>query len=103
MDLSEVREYQYGDDYRLEGNSALQSSYVKVYEEERVTVMVIIDVSRVLHLVLLYDKTRLVAKCGYFGFSAMLNNDKIGVIFFQKSRKFIPPRKEANIFFIRKF
>ncbi len=103
MAFSEVREYQYGDDIRnIDWNvtARFNHPFVKIYEEEReLTVMLLIDVSG----------------SGFFGtngqlkqeliteiaavlsFSAINNNDKVGVIFFSdKIEKFIPPKKGAS-------
>jgi uncharacterized protein (DUF58 family) len=103
MTFSEVREYQYGDDIRnIDWNvtARFNHPYVKIFEEEReLTVMLLIDVSG----------------SGYFGtqgqlkqeliteisavlsFSAINNNDKVGVIFFSdKIEKFIPPKKGSS-------
>ena len=100
MAFSEVREYQYGDDVRnIDWNvtARLAHPYVKIFEEEReLTVMLLVDVSG----------------SGYFGthsqfkedlaaeiaatlaFSAIANNDKVGVILFSdRIEKFIPPKK----------
>lgn len=100
MAFSEVREYQYGDDVRnIDWNvtARLAHPYVKIFEEEReLTVMLLVDVSG----------------SGYFGthsqfkedlaaeiaatlaFSAIANNDKVGMILFSdRIERFIPPKK----------
>ena len=100
MAFSEVREYQYGDDVRnMDWNvtARLRSPYVKVFEEEReMTVVLLVDVSR----------SRLFGTAGHnrrdvlaeiaavLSFSAIINNDKVGALFFsEKVEKFIPPKK----------
>ena len=100
MAFSEVREYQWGDDVRnMDWNvtARLNSPYVKVFEEEReLTVVLLVDVSR----------SRLFGTSGalrrdvlaeiaaVLSFSAILNNDKVGALFFsEKVEKFIPPKK----------
>ncbi|MDO4949698.1 MAG: DUF58 domain-containing protein [Bacteroidales bacterium] len=100
MSFSEVREYQYGDDVRdIDWNVTARYSrpYVKVYEEEReLTVMLLIDVSNSLDFgtskQLKKDMATEIAAT--LAFSAIENNDKIGVIFFSdRIEKFIPPKK----------
>lgn len=100
MAFSEVREYQYGDDVRnMDWNvtARLRSPYVKVFEEEReLTMVLLVDVSR----------SRLFGTAGrsrrdviaeiaaVLSFSAIINNDKVGALFFsEKVEKFIPPKK----------
>lgn len=100
MTFSEVREYQYGDDIRsIDWNvtARFNHPYVKVFEEEReLTVMLLIDVSgscefgsgKALKQDIITEISAVLA------FSAIQNNDKIGVIFFSdKIEKFIPPKK----------
>ena len=103
MIFSEVREYQYGDDVRdidWKVTARYNRPYVKVYEEEReLTVMLIIDVSRSLTFgsstMIKQDMVAEIAAT--LAFSAILNNDKIGVIFFSEEvEKFIPPRKGSK-------
>ena len=100
MAFSEVREYQYGDDIRdIEWNVTARFSkpYVKVFEEEReLTVMLLVDVSGSLNFgtqrQLKRDMVTEIAAT--LAFSAIQNNDKIGVIFFtDRIEKFIPPKK----------
>ncbi len=100
MSFSEVREYQYGDDVRnIDWNvtARFNRPYVKVFEEEReLTVILAIDVSRSgdfgTNKQLKRDLTTEVA--AVLSFSAIQNNDKVGVIFFSdKVEKFIPPKK----------
>ena len=88
MAFSEVREYQYGDDIRdIEWNvtARFNKPYVKVFEEEReLTVMLLIDVSGSLDFgTLNQTKREMVTEiAATLAFSAIQNNDKIGVIFF---------------------
>lgn len=100
MAFSEVREYQYGDDIRdIEWNvtARFNKPYVKVFEEEReLTVMLLIDVSGSLDFgTQKQTKREMVTEiAATLAFSAIQNNDKIGVIFFSdKVEKFIPPKK----------
>ena len=100
MVFSEVREYQYGDDIRdIEWNvtARFNKPYIKVFEEEReLTVMLLVDVSGSLN----YGTVRQMKRdmvteiAATLAFSAIQNNDKIGVIFFSDHvEKFIPPKK----------
>ena len=100
MAFSEVREYQYGDDVRnMDWNvtARLRSPYVKVFEEEReLTVVLLIDVSRSgLFGTAGMTKKDLIAEiAAVLSFSAIINNDKVGALFFSdKVEKFIPPKK----------
>ena len=100
MAFAEVREYQYGDDVRdIDWNvtACFHRPYVKVFEEEReLTVMLLVDVSGSLNF-----GTRVQTKndmateiAATLAFSAIQNNDKIGVIFFSDHiEKYIPPKK----------
>lgn len=108
MAFSEVREYQFGDDIRdIDWNVTARYArpYVKVFEEEReLTVMLMIDVSGSknfgsVHMMKNEMTTEIAAT---LAFSAIQNNDKIGVIFFSdKIEKFIPPQKwRKHILFI---
>ena len=100
MAFSEVREYQYGDDVRnMDWNvtARLRSPYVKVFEEEReLTVVLLVDVSRS-RLFGTAGKSRrdvLAEIAAVLSFSAIINNDKVGALFFsEKVEKFIPPKK----------
>ena len=98
MAFSEVREYQYGDDIRdIDWNvtARFNRPFVKVFEEEReLTVMLVIDVSGSLSFgTVSQTKREMVAEIAA-AFSAIQNNDKIGVIFFSdRIEKFIPPKK----------
>ena len=100
MAFSEVREYQYGDDVRnMDWNvtARLRAPYVKVFEEEReMTVVLLVDVSRSR----LFGTSRSTRKdvlaeiAAVLSFSAIINNDKVGALFFSdKVEKFIPPKK----------
>jgi len=100
MAFSEVREYQYGDDMRdIDWNVTARYNrpYIKIFEEEReLTVMLLIDVSESLGFGSQSQLKRdMVAEiAATLAFSAIQNNDKIGVIFFTgKVEKFIPPKK----------
>jgi uncharacterized protein (DUF58 family) len=98
--FSEVREYQYGDDIRsIDWNvtARFNHPYVKIFEEEReLTVMLLIDVSGSGNFGTRYSykKDIMTEVAAVLSFSAIFNNDKIGVIFFSdKVEKFIPPLK----------
>ena len=100
MAFSEVREYQYGDDVRnMDWNvtARLRSPYVKVFEEEReLTVVLLVDVSRSgLFGTVSQTKRSLIAEiAAVLSFSAILNNDKVGALFFSDHvEEFIPPKK----------
>ena len=100
MAFSEVREYQYGDDVRnMDWNvtARLNSPYVKVFEEEReLTVMLLVDVSRsrLFGTTGASRKDVLAEIAAVLSFSASINNDKVGALFFsEKVEKFIPPKK----------
>jgi uncharacterized protein (DUF58 family) len=100
MAFSEVREYQYGDDIRnIDWNvtARFNHPYIKIYEEEReLTVMLLIDVSgsREFGTQNQLKKNLITEVSAVLSFSAIQNNDKIGVIFFSdKVEKFIPPKK----------
>jgi uncharacterized protein (DUF58 family) len=100
MNFAEVREYQYGDDIRsIDWNVTARSGapFVKVFEEEReLTVMLLVDVSASGDF---GTRERLkgemaVEICALLAFSAIKNNDKVGlVIFSDRIEKFVPPRK----------
>ena len=100
MTFSEVREYQYGDDVRnMDWNvtARLRSPYVKIFEEEReLTVMLLIDVSgsRLFGTTSQTKKDLVAEIAAVLSFSASINNDKVGALFFSsKVEKFIPPKK----------
>lgn len=99
MAFSEVREYRYGDDIRsIDWNvtARFNEPHVKVFEEEReLTVMLLIDVSGSNHFGSSMLKQQTITEiAAVLAFSAIHNNDKIGVILFSdKVNKFIPPQK----------
>jgi len=100
MSFSEVRGYQYGDDVRnIDWNVTARTgdAHVEVFEEEReLTVMLLIDISRSAY----FGTTELMKNeyiteiCAVLAFSAINNNDKVGVLFFSDQiEKYIPPKK----------
>lgn len=98
--FSEVREYQYGDDIRsIDWNvtARFNHPYIKIFEEEReLTVMLLIDVSGSgsFGTRRSFKSDVMTEIAAVLSFSAIFNNDKIGVIFFtDKVEKFIPPQK----------
>jgi uncharacterized protein (DUF58 family) len=98
--FSEVREYQYGDDIRsIDWNvtARFNHPYIKIYEEEReLTVMLLMDVSGSgsFGTSSAFKRDVMIEIAAVLSFSAIYNNDKIGVIFFSdKVEKFIPPLK----------
>lgn len=100
MAFSEVREYQYGDDVRnMDWNvtARLRAPYIKVFEEEReLTVVLLVDVSRsrLFGTAGSSRKDVLAEIAAVLSFSAIINNDKVGALFFSdKVEKFIPPKK----------
>ena len=100
MAFSEVREYQYGDDVRnMDWNvtARMRSPYVKVFEEEReLTVVLLVDVSRsrLFGTVGTSRKDMIAEIAAVLSFSAIINNDKVGALFFSDMvEKFIPPKK----------
>ena len=100
MAFSEVREYQYGDDIRnIDWNvtARFNHPYIKIFEEEReLTVMLLIDVSGSTQFGTKQQfKSDLITEISaVLSFSAINNNDKVGVIFFSNQvEKFIPPKK----------
>lgn len=108
MSFSEVREYAYGDDVRsIDWNVTARSNspYIKVFEEEReLTLMLLVDISASS----LFGTTKLTKRelitelCAVLSFSAITNNDKVGVIFFSdKVERYIAPQKgKSHILFI---
>lgn len=108
MSFSEVREYQFGDDVRaIDWNvtARFNHPFIKVFEEEReLTVMLLVDVSEssVFGTVKQNKRNLLTELCAVLAFSAIKNNDKVGVIFFSDGvEKYIPPKKgKSHILFI---
>ena len=100
MAFSEVREYTYGDDIRsidLNVTARFNHPYIKVFEEEReLTVMLLIDTSSssLFGTQKMLKRDLIIELAAVLSFSAITNNDKVGVIFFNnKIQKFIPPKK----------
>ncbi len=100
MAFSEVREYQYGDDVRnMDWNvtARLRAPFIKVFEEEReLTVVLLVDVSgsRFFGSTSKMKKDLMAEVAAVLSFSASINNDKVGALFFSsKVEKFIPPKK----------
>lgn len=100
MSFSEVRSYQYGDDVRnIDWNVTARTGapFVKIFEEEReLTVMLVIDMSRSAFFGTKsqFKSEMMTEICAVLAFSAINNNDKVGVIFFSdRIEKFIPPKK----------
>ncbi len=100
MAFSEVREYGYGDDVRnMDWNvtARMNAPYIKVFEEEReLTVVLLVDVSgsRWFGTRKKLKKDLLAEVAAVLSFSASINNDKVGALFFSdKVEKFIPPKK----------
>lgn len=100
MSFSEVRGYQYGDDVRnIDWNVTARTGepFVKIFEEEReLTVMLVIDMSQSSYFGTVSQlKQGIITEISaVLSFSAIQNNDKVGVIFFtDKIEKFIPPKK----------
>ena len=103
MAFSEVREYQYGDDIRnIDWNvtARFNRPFVKIFEEEReMTVMLLIDVScsNDFGSVNISKRDLTAELAAVLAFSAIQNNDKVGVIFFSDQvEKFIPPKKGSS-------
>lgn len=98
--FSEVREYQYGDDVRnidWKVTARFNHPYVKIFEEEReMTVMLLVDVSasKSFGTQVQFKRGLITEIAAVLSFSAIQNNDKIGIIFFSDTiEKFIPPKK----------
>jgi len=100
MEFSEVREYQFGDDIRnIDWNVTARFGhpFIKIFEEEReLTVLLLVDLSgSLLFGTIEKTKQQIAAELSaILAFSAMKNNDKVGLILFtDKIEKFVPPRK----------
>jgi uncharacterized protein (DUF58 family) len=100
MAFSEVREYQYGDDFRsVDWNvtARFNHPYIKIFEEEReLTVMLLLDISGSgeFGTQSRYKSTLITEIAALLSFSAIQNNDKVGVIMFSdRIERFIPPKK----------
>ena len=108
MSFSEVREYAYGDDIRsIDWNVTARSNtpYIKVFEEEReLTLMLMVDISASsLFGTTKQTKRDLITEvCAVLAFSAITNNDKVGVVFFSdKIERYIAPKKgKSHILYI---
>ena len=103
MTFSEVREYQPGDDIRLidwNVTARYNAPFVKVFEEEReLTVLIVYDASRSGHFGTRSQfKSEMAAEIGaVLGFSAIKNNDKVGLLIFTEDiERFIPPKKGSS-------
>lgn len=103
MAFSEVREYQYGDDIRnIDWNvtARFNHPYIKIFDEEReLTVMLLIDVSgsNAFGTKKNFKSGTILEIAAILAFSAIKNNDKVGVIFFSdRVEKFIPPKKGSS-------
>lgn len=103
MAFSEVREYQYGDDVRtIDWNVTARYNrpYIKVFEEEReLTTMLIVDVSgsNEFGTKKQFKEELITEIAAVLAFSAIHNNDKVGMIFFSDIiEKFIPPKKGSK-------
>jgi len=100
MTFSEVRKYQFGDDIRdIDWNvtAKLNEPHIKIFEEEReLTMMLLVDVSKSESFgTRVQQKRDLITElCAVLAFSAIQNNDKVGIIFFSDQIElFIPPKK----------
>jgi uncharacterized protein (DUF58 family) len=100
MSFSEVREYQFGDDVRnIDWNvtARFDSPFIKVFEEEReLTLILLVDISKSAFLGTKNEqKNQIITEiCAVLSFSAINNNDKVGLILFSESIElFIPPKK----------
>ncbi len=103
MAFSEVREYQHGDDIRnIDWNvtARFNHPYIKIFDEEReLTVMLLIDVSGSNQFGTRrgFKQDTITEIAAVLAFSAIQNNDKVGVIFFSNTvEKFIPPKKGTS-------
>ncbi len=100
MSFSEVRSYQYGDEVRdIDWNVTARTGepHIKVFEEEReLTIMLLVDISRSVHFGTgdQWKNEWIAELCAVLGFSALQNNDKVGLILFtDRMEMYIPPKK----------
>lgn len=99
MSFAEVREYQYGDDVRsIDWNVTARTGipHIKIFEEEReLTVLLMVDISPSIFTGTFQSNHELIAEiCAILAFSAIQNNDKVGLLLFSgKVELFIPPAK----------
>src|SRR5688500_10895852 len=100
MSFSEVRAYQYGDEVRdIDWNVTARTGdpHIKVFEEEReLTIMLLVDMSRSVHFGTgdQWKNEWIAELCAVLGFSALQNNDKVGLILFtDRVELYIPPKK----------
>ncbi|MBN1652672.1 MAG: DUF58 domain-containing protein [Deltaproteobacteria bacterium] len=100
MAFSEVRQYQPGDDVRFidwNVSARMNDTYVKVFTEEReMTVMLLVDLSQSQNFgSLAQTKNETVAEvAALLAFSAIKNNDRVGLILFtDRIERFVPPKK----------
>ena len=107
MSFKEVREYDPGDDVRFidwNVSARMGHPYSKLFEEEReLTVMLLVDVSPSSLFGTIHQRKKdlITEVCAVLAFSAVNNNDKVGVIFFSDKIEFyIPPKKEGSTFYI---
>ncbi len=100
MSFSEVRSYQYGDEVRdIDWNVTARTGepHIKVFEEEReLTIMLLVDISPSVHFGTkdLWKDEWMAEISAVLGFSALQNNDKVGLILFSDQiEMYIPPKK----------
>lgn len=100
MSFSEVREYQYGDEVRdIDWNVTARTGdpHIKVFEEEReLTIMLLVDISKSVRFGTgdQWKNEWIAELCAVLGFSALQNNDKVGLILFtDRVEMYIPPKK----------
>jgi len=107
MSFSEVREYQFGDDVRnIDWNvtARFDSPYIKVFEEEReLTVMLLVDISKSSFLGTKNEKKNQIITeiCAVLSFSAINNNDKVGLILFSDDIELFIPAKKGKSHILR--
>jgi len=107
MSFSEVRDYQYGDDIRnIDWNvtARFNTPFVKIFEEEReLTVLLLVDVSRSAFMgTLNLQKNQIITEiCAVLSFSAINNNDKVGLILFSDEIELLIPPKKGKSHILR--